>query len=219
MALPDLIQEEHFSQRIEDTLVVQAQWPLLQSMTDPTALSVPNAPIVNVLIASLWVGHLLTLPNLPNLQSASTLNVLLWSLVMYLPVTADPGTRLVTTEDREIRDRNLPRELLTFHRHQHRWCERRKRHADSLLTPIRSLPARTLVLSPRRSKSVRSRHRLDLQQLEADVEVVALMCLLSLLPVICSSLRAVLDEPSIRKCKTRIMGAWALHQNFLQVLL
>ena len=52
MALPDLIQAEHSSQRTEDTLVVQVQWPLLQSMTDPTALSVPNAPIANVLIAS-----------------------------------------------------------------------------------------------------------------------------------------------------------------------
>ena len=126
---------------------------------------------------------------------------------MYLQQTTDPGTRLATTEDREIRDRNLPRELLTFHRHQHRWCERRKLHADSLLIPIRSLPARTLVLNPRRPRSVRSRHQLDLQQQEADVEAVALMYLLSLLPVIFLSLRAVLDEPSIRKCKTRIMGA------------
>jgi hypothetical protein len=121
---------------------------------------------------------------------------------MYLPPTADLETRLVTTEDLEIRDLNLPRDLLTFqHRYQHR-CERRKRLADSLLTPTLSQRARTLVLSLRRWKRL-----LDLQPQEVDGEVAAMMCLPSLLPVIFSSLLPVLDVPLTRKCKIRTMDA------------
>jgi hypothetical protein len=113
---------------------------------------------------------------------------------MFLLPTVDPETRLVTIEDLEIRDRNLPREPLTFHHLQ------RKRLVDSLLTPILSPRARTLVSSPRRWK-----HRLDLQRVELDEEVDVMMCLPNLLPVIFLSLRPVLDVPLTRKCKIRIM--------------
>jgi hypothetical protein len=219
MVLPNLTRAEHSLRKTEDTLVIQALWlllPTVQAMTGPIVLSVLNVttvPIATVLIVSPSVEHLLILLSHHSLQSLLTLNVLLWSPVMYLPPTADLETRLVTTEDLEIRDLNLPRDLLIFqyqHRHQ---CERRKHLADSLLTPILLPRARTLVLSLRRWKRL-----LDLQPQEVDGEVAATMCLPSLLPVIFSSLLPVLDVPLTRKCKIRTMDAWAPRRNYLQDL-
>jgi hypothetical protein len=219
MVLPDLIREEHSLRKTEDTLVIQAQWLLLlivQATTDPTVLTVLNVttvPIATVLIASPWVEHLLILPSHHSLQSLLTLNVLLWLPVMYLPPTADLETRLVTTEDLEIRDLNLLKDLLTFrHQYQHR-CGRRKRLADNPLTRTLLPRARTLVLSLRRSK-----HLLDLQPPEGDEEVAVTMCLPSLSPVISLSLLPVLDVPLTRKCKILTMDAWVLRQNYLQDL-
>jgi hypothetical protein len=121
---------------------------------------------------------------------------------MYLPPTADLETRLVTTEDLEIRDLNLPRDLLTFqHQRQHR-CERRKRPADSRSTPILSPRARTLALNLRRWK-----HLLDLQPLEGDEEAAVMMFPPSLSPVIFLSLLPVLDVSLTRKCKILTMDA------------
>jgi hypothetical protein len=113
---------------------------------------------------------------------------------MFLLPTVDLEIRLVTIEDLEIRDRNLPREPLTFQHLQ------RKRLVDNLLIPILSPRARTLVSNLRRWK-----HRLDLQRVELDEEVDVMTYLPSLLPVIFLSLRPVLDVPLTRKCKIRIM--------------
>ena len=59
MDLPDLIREEHSSNRItEDILAVQAKWPLLRTvqltigLTVLSALNVLSALIVNVPIAN-----------------------------------------------------------------------------------------------------------------------------------------------------------------------
>ena len=59
MDLPDLIREEHSSNRTtEDILVVQAKWPLLRivqltiDLTVLSALNVLSALIVNVPIAN-----------------------------------------------------------------------------------------------------------------------------------------------------------------------
>lgn len=113
---------------------------------------------------------------------------------------ADLETRLVTTEDRETQDRNLPKDPLIYH-HQHQ-CARRKLHADSRLILIHSLHERVLVLSPRKW----TRHRPGLQRAEVE-EVVAMICLPSLMLAIFSSLQAALEEPLIRRCKIRTTDA------------
>lgn len=117
---------------------------------------------------------------------------------------ADLEIHPTMTEDQGTQDHNLQRDPPISHL-QHR-CVRRRRPDDSRSIPIRSPHGRLLVSNLRKWRDGRSRHQLDLQQAEVD-EVVAMMCLLSLMPAIFLNLPPVPEEPSIRRRKIQTMDA------------